>query len=50
LADEPRWLTLDEVLKIQELQLRLFGGKAGVLDRGLVKSAIANPINLWNHG
>ncbi|HEX2061702.1 MAG TPA: type II toxin-antitoxin system death-on-curing family toxin [Thermoanaerobaculia bacterium] len=38
----PLFLSLDEALALHELQLRLFGGSAGVRDIGLLDSAIAN--------
>ncbi len=44
---EPRWLTLDEVLRIQERQIAETGGVVGVKDQGLVDSAVMNPRNLW---
>ena len=47
---EPRWLTLDEVLKIHDTQLAKFGGLAGVKDMGLVESAVNNPRNLFHYG
>src|SRR4051794_34332969 len=39
----PVFLTLDEVLQIHALQIELFGGDAGVLNMGLLESAIAQP-------
>jgi death-on-curing protein len=44
---EPRWLTLREVLQIQERQIAATGGVSGVKDLGLVESAVTNPRNLW---
>lgn len=38
----PRFLTLDGVLSLHEMQLRLFGGSRGVRDFGLLDSAMAN--------
>lgn len=37
------YLTLDEVLRIHEVQLREFGGAAGVRDLGLIESALLRP-------
>ena len=36
------FLTLDEVLALHELQMRVFGGAIGVRDVGLLESAVAN--------
>lgn len=35
--------TLDEALYLHELLIQRFGGKAGVLDKGLLESALARP-------
>lgn len=35
--------TLDEALYLHDLLIRRFGGKAGVLDKGLLESALARP-------
>jgi death-on-curing protein len=39
----PAFLTLDEVLGIHSDQIRRYGGRAGVRDVGLLKSALAMP-------
>ena len=39
---QPLFLTLDEVLSLHELQLRLFGGSSGIRDLGLLQSAMGN--------
>ena len=39
----PEFLTLDDVLEIHALQLERFGGGAGVRDRALLESAVAQP-------
>jgi death on curing protein len=39
---EPLFLTLDEVLALHDIQVRLFGGSGGVRDLGLLQSAIGN--------
>ena len=43
--NEPRWLSLEEVLVIHERQLAIFGGAAGIRDRGALESALGRPIN-----
>jgi death-on-curing protein len=40
---EPLFLTLDEILKIHQNQLELYGGETGVRDMGLLQSALAMP-------
>lgn len=42
-GNEPLFLSLDEVLALHEDQLRLFGGSAGIRDRGVLESAVAMP-------
>jgi death-on-curing protein len=44
------WLTLDVILAIHDEQLAEHGGGEGVLDLGLVESAIARPRNLAAYG
>jgi death-on-curing protein len=41
--EEPVFLSLDEVLQIHRWQIEQFGGSDGVLDAGLLESAIAMP-------
>jgi death-on-curing protein len=47
--NEPRWLTLDDIENIHAEQLALFGGPAGIRDRGALESALGRPINRWNY-
>ena len=47
---EPLWLTLEDVLSIQEQQLGRFGGAPGVRDINLVESAVARPQQLFYYG
>src|SRR5579862_7350255 len=39
----PTFLTIDEVLELHLKQIDLFGGSAGLRDRGLLESAIDQP-------
>ncbi len=39
---DPLFLTMDEVLALHDLQVRLFGGLGGIRDLGLLESAIGN--------
>lgn len=41
--DEPRFLTLDEVMHLHMLQIDRFGGLDGLRDSGLLESALAMP-------
>jgi death-on-curing protein len=42
-SDRVQFLTLDEVLAIQERLIEVFGGPPGVRDRGLLESALFRP-------
>jgi death-on-curing protein len=46
---EPRWLTLEEIVITHERQLALFGGAAGIRDRGMLESALMRPHNKWQY-
>ena len=41
--DDPLFLDVDDVLDIHATQLEIFGGSAGLRDRGLLESALAQP-------
>jgi death-on-curing protein len=47
---EPRWLELDLVLAIHDMQIAEHGGGVGLRDRGLLESALARAINLHSYG
>jgi death on curing protein len=47
---EPRWLTKAEILRLHDIQIREFGGPAGVRDEGLLESALARPQQLYHYG
>lgn len=40
---EPDFLTLDDVLRIHENSIQLYGGASGIRDEGLLQSALAMP-------
>lgn len=42
-ADDPLLLTVDQILQFHALQIRLFGGAEGLLDVGLLESALNQP-------
>ncbi len=45
---DPLFLTVDEVLALHDDQLRLFGGSAGIRDRGVLESAVAMPASTFD--
>ena len=42
-ADEVLFLDVEDVLELHATQLNVFGGAAGLRDRGLLESAVAQP-------
>jgi death on curing protein len=44
---DPYFLTEEQVLRLHAKQIEEFGGEGGVLNNGLVSSAVAAPQNLW---
>lgn len=48
--DEPRFLTLAEVLYLHDESLRRFGGTAGIREPGLVESALGSARNVFWYG
>ena len=49
IANEPAWLTYDQVIAVHSLQLRRFGGAPGLRDEGLLRSALDRPVNKWHY-
>jgi death-on-curing protein len=43
MSGEPLFLTVEEVIQLHTEMIASFGGQAGVRDRGLLESAIAQP-------
>lgn len=41
--EEPLFLDVEDVLEIHTTQLEIYGGAAGLRDRGLLESAVAQP-------
>jgi len=41
--DEPLFLDVDDVIELHATQLEIYGGSAGLRDRGLLESAVAQP-------
>jgi len=46
---EPRWLTEPTLLAIHAQQIERYGGTHGILDKNVVLSALARPINRWSY-
>ncbi len=42
-SDEPEFLDVEDVIEIHATQLEVYGGSAGLRDRGLLESAVAQP-------
>jgi death-on-curing protein len=42
---QPRWLTIDEVLRLHEIQILTYGGQAAIRDPGLLEAAVLRPQN-----
>jgi len=42
-SDEPEFLNVEDVIEIHATQLEVYGGPAGLRDRGLLESAVAQP-------
>lgn len=47
---EPYFLSEEQVLEIHADQIRLFGGKEGILDSNLLGSAVAHPQHVYLYG
>ncbi len=46
---EPKWLTMEMALAIQDEQLALFGGAQGLRDQGLLENALSRPQNRFHY-
>lgn len=42
---QPRWLSLDHVLRLHDIQILKYGGQPGIRDHGLLESAVFRPRN-----
>jgi death-on-curing protein len=49
-VEEPKFLTLADVLYLHDESLVRFGGSAGIRDRGLVESALGSARNAFWYG
>ena len=50
MADEPHWLTFEEVVETNVEQIERFGGLHGIKDENIIRSAIDNPKNSFHYG
>jgi death-on-curing protein len=48
-AQEPAWVTYDQVIAMHSRQLRRFGGAPGLRDDGMLRSALERPTNKWHY-
>ncbi|HKP77113.1 MAG TPA: type II toxin-antitoxin system death-on-curing family toxin [Longimicrobiaceae bacterium] len=48
--EEPRWIDPGTLELLHSQQIERFGGSPGVLDRGVVESALSRPINRYHYG
>lgn len=46
-SEQPRWITEPTLLAIHAQQIERYGGAHGVLDKNVVLSALARPVNRW---
>ena len=46
-SEEPRWLEVDEIIELDRLIVESTGEPFGILDYGLLNSAMARPINRY---
>jgi death-on-curing protein len=49
-VDEPRFLTISEVLYLHDKSLERYGGSAGIREPGLVESALGSAQNAFWYG
>jgi len=47
---EPVWVSIDLAIDVHAEQLALFGGPAGIRDRGLLESALMRAPNKYGYG
>ena len=47
---EPRWLSVEDVIRLHSMQILEFGGSAGIRDYGLLEGAVMRPRNRYYHG
>lgn len=50
MLNEPRWLTADHAIRFNERAVAETNEPFQLRDRGLLESAMANPVNHWHYG
>jgi death-on-curing protein len=48
-VSEPHWFTYEQAIAAHSLQLRRYGGAAGLRDEGALRSALERPVNKWHY-
>lgn len=48
-SEPPRWISEPTLLAIHAQQIERYGGAHGVLDKNVVLSALARPVNRWEY-
>jgi death on curing protein len=46
---EPEWFTYEQAVAAHSVQLRRYGGAAGLRDEGALRSALERPVNKWRY-
>lgn len=49
ITQEPRWIVESMLLAMHAQQIERYGGRHGILDKNVVLSALARPINRWTY-
>lgn len=47
---EPRWLSVEEVIRLHAMQIAEFGGSAGIRDYSLLEAAVMRPRQRYHSG
>lgn len=47
---EPRWLAVEDVIRLHSMQIEEFGGSAGIRDYGLLEAAVMRPRHRYHYG
>jgi death-on-curing protein len=50
MSAEPIWLLREVVIAVHERLIAEYGGSPGLRDEGLLESALARPVHLFNYG
>jgi death-on-curing protein len=50
MSAEPAWLLREFIIAVHERLIAEYGGRPGLRDEGLLESALARPMHLFNYG